>query len=122
MSAGIPNIKAEHWYQVLIIVSVIFLVVGLTQTTIFIKNEYVIELSAGGLLIGIATWMEQWKMTRFQDRGFGGLLQVTTPIEKPSVASVLIKIFGALLIFDPILKGLFNFDMLSIIRHFLSIN
>jgi len=109
----IPNVgdlKIEFWYQIVIVISVIFLYVGLTQEILICKNEYVVQISLGALLFSLAQWMEKKYLTQFSQYGFS-LLKFSWSKMIKSPFTVFLKILGFILIINPILEHFIDFSI-----------
>ena len=108
----IGEIKIEYWYQVVILLGVIFLFVGLTQEILYYKNEYVVSISFGSIIFALAQWMEYKRVTKLEPYGLG-FLKISWDQMIRSPGTILMKLIGFICLINPVLDYLFDFSVFT---------
>lgn len=111
----VGDLKIETWYQAVIVISVFFLFVGLTQNILICKNEYIVQISFGALIISLANWMELKHVTKLEPYRLG-FLKISWSQMFRTPATVLMKLIGIVLITNPFLEYFFRFSILQYLK------
>ena len=100
------NLRLDFWWKGLFAFSSAMLALAFFTETKWISNKHAIILFGGMWLISLAEWKMEKVRTHFEDKGFGGMLQMSWKVRVADPVGVVLEVCGIGLILLLVLEVL----------------